>query len=112
MCYMAARAAIQRGARMCIVDIEALPEEGHVLGSIFLWVCVIANLAHCDDSLMTCPNHSAPTVTLERTPSGTESRDATDALLSCHPGVKMAAQVAVFSIAYGHLRFSLNVWTG
>jgi len=34
MCYMAARAAIQRGARMCVVDIEALPEEGHVLGSI------------------------------------------------------------------------------
>ncbi|KEF56832.1 uncharacterized protein A1O9_07022 [Exophiala aquamarina CBS 119918] len=74
MCYMAARAAIQRGARMCIVDIDALPEEGHVLGSI---------------------SYGAPTVTLERIPSGTESRDATDALLSCHPGVKMAAQIAI-----------------
>lgn len=41
-------------------------------------------------------NHSsAPTVTLERIPSGTESVDATNALLSCFPGVKMAAQIAV-----------------
>lgn len=38
---------------------------------------------------------SAPTVTQERLPSGTEAIDATDALLTCHPGLKMAAQIAV-----------------
>jgi hypothetical protein len=37
----------------------------------------------------------APTVTLERIPSGTESVDATTALLSMYPGVKMDAQIAV-----------------
>lgn len=42
--------------------------------------------------------NSAPTVTLERIPSGTESIDATDALLSCHPGVKMDAQIAVCNV--------------
>ncbi|EXJ83126.1 hypothetical protein A1O1_06745 [Capronia coronata CBS 617.96] len=74
MCYMAARAAIKAGHRLPIVDIETLPEDGYVLGSI---------------------SYGAPTVTLERIPSGTESVDATDALLSCHPGVKMAAQIAI-----------------
>lgn len=34
MCYMAARAAIKAGKRMAVVDIDTLPEEGHVLGSI------------------------------------------------------------------------------
>lgn len=38
---------------------------------------------------------SAPTVTLERIPSGTEAKDATDALLTMYPNIKMAAQVAV-----------------
>ncbi|KAK6373611.1 hypothetical protein LTS17_008103 [Exophiala oligosperma] len=74
MCYMAARAAIKAGKRMAVVDIDSLPQEGHVLGSI---------------------SYGAPTVTLERIPSGTESIDATDALLSCHPGVKMDAQIAI-----------------
>lgn len=40
---------------------------------------------------------SAPTVTLERIPSGTEAFDATEALLKQYPGLKMAAQAAVSS---------------
>lgn len=34
MCYMAARAAIKAGARMPIVDVESLPDDTYVLGSI------------------------------------------------------------------------------
>lgn len=34
MCYMAARAAIKAGERLPIVDIETLPDDGYVLGSI------------------------------------------------------------------------------
>ncbi|EXJ67931.1 uncharacterized protein A1O5_08545 [Cladophialophora psammophila CBS 110553] len=74
MCYMAARAAIKAGERLPIVDVETLPDDGYVLGSI---------------------SYGAPTVTLERIPSGTESVDATDALLSCFPGIKMSAQIAL-----------------
>ncbi|KAH0845037.1 hypothetical protein AYO21_01700 [Fonsecaea monophora] len=74
MCYMAARAAIKAGERLPVVDAEALPDDIYVLGSI---------------------SYGAPTVTLERIPSGTESVDATDALLSCFPGIKMGAQIAL-----------------
>lgn len=34
MCYMAARAAIQAGHRLRVVDIETLPEDEYILGSI------------------------------------------------------------------------------
>lgn len=73
-CYMAARAAIQAGRRLAVVDIGSLPEDEHILGNI---------------------SYGAPTVTLERTPSGTESIDATDAMLGMFPNVKMAAQIAL-----------------
>ncbi|KAK5957754.1 hypothetical protein OHC33_000943 [Knufia fluminis] len=74
MCYMAARAAIQAGHRLPIVDIETLPEDEYIMGSI---------------------SYGAPSVTLERIPSGTEAGDATDALLMSYPGLKMAAQAAI-----------------
>ncbi|KKY24432.1 putative n-methylhydantoinase a acetone beta subunit [Phaeomoniella chlamydospora] len=74
MCYMAARAAIKAGKRLPVVDIETLPEDEYILGSV---------------------SYGAPTVTLERIPSGTESKDATDALLGSYPGLKMAAQAAI-----------------
>lgn len=74
MCYMAARAAIQEGHRLPVVEVDTLPDDVYVLGSV---------------------SYGAPTVTLERIPSGTESRDATDALLQCFPGVKMGAQIAI-----------------
>ncbi len=50
----------------------------------------VSNLLQADN-----PDFRAPTVTLERIPSGTESVDATTALLSMYPGVKMDAQIAV-----------------
>lgn len=34
MCYLAARAAIQAGHRLPVVDIDSLPEDGYVLGSV------------------------------------------------------------------------------
>ncbi len=34
MCYMAARAALKAGHRLPVVDINTLPDEGHVFGSI------------------------------------------------------------------------------
>ncbi|KAK5128089.1 hypothetical protein LTR85_005206 [Meristemomyces frigidus] len=74
MCYMAARAALQKGHRMPVVDIASLPDDTWVLGNI---------------------SYGAPTVTLERTPSGTEGIDATDALLTMFPGVTMGAQIAL-----------------
>ncbi|KAJ9137866.1 Hydantoin utilization protein A [Pleurostoma richardsiae] len=73
-CYMAARAAIQAGQRPSVVDISSLPEDEHILGNI---------------------SYGAPTVTLERTPSGTEDIDATDAMFTMFPSVKMAAQIAL-----------------
>ena len=40
MCYMAARAAIQAGHRLAVVDIETLPEDEYIMGSIsYGWVC-------------------------------------------------------------------------
>jgi len=51
LCYMAGRDAIRRGKRMSVVDIDTLSEDGWILGNI---------------------SYGAPTVTLERTPSGTE----------------------------------------
>nr|KAK5438916.1 hypothetical protein LTR18_008351 [Exophiala xenobiotica] len=74
MCYMAARAALKAGHKLPVVDINTLDDAGHVFGSI---------------------SYGAPTVTLERIPSGTESVDATTALLSMYPGVKMDAQIAI-----------------
>ena len=74
MCYMAGRAALKSGKRLCIVDVNTLPDDEYILGSI---------------------SYGAPTVTTERLPSGSEAIDATDALLQCHPGLKMAAQAAI-----------------
>ncbi|KAF2773044.1 hypothetical protein EJ03DRAFT_387343 [Teratosphaeria nubilosa] len=74
MCYMAARHALQKGARMPVIDISALPDNAYILGNI---------------------SYGAPTVTLERTPSGTEGIDATDAMLAMFPNVKMSAQIAL-----------------
>ncbi|KAH9844578.1 Hydantoin utilization protein A [Teratosphaeria destructans] len=74
MCYMAARHALQNGARMPVVDISALPDDAYILGNI---------------------SYGAPTVTLERTPSGTEGIDATDAMLAMYPSVTMSAQIAL-----------------
>lgn len=34
MCYLAARAAIKAGHRLPVVDVETLPDDGAVLGSI------------------------------------------------------------------------------
>jgi hypothetical protein len=34
MCYLAARAALQAGHRMPVVDISSLPDDGLVLGSV------------------------------------------------------------------------------
>lgn len=34
MCYLAARAAIQAGHRLPVVDIDTLPDDGWVLGSV------------------------------------------------------------------------------
>lgn len=34
MCYMAARAAIQAGHRLAVVDIETLPGDEYIMGSI------------------------------------------------------------------------------
>ncbi|KAH7024574.1 uncharacterized protein B0I36DRAFT_416023 [Microdochium trichocladiopsis] len=74
MCYLAARAAIQQGHRLPIVEADDLDPDTWVMGSV---------------------SYGAPTVTTERLPSGTEAKDATDALLTCFPGVKMGAQIAI-----------------
>lgn len=74
LCYMAARDMIQKGKRLPIVDINSLPDDAWILGNI---------------------SYGAPTVTLERTPSGTEGIDATDAMLGMFPECKMAAQIAI-----------------
>ncbi|KXJ86069.1 hypothetical protein Micbo1qcDRAFT_219929, partial [Microdochium bolleyi] len=74
MCYLAARAAIQAGHRLPVVQAEDLDPETWVMGSV---------------------SYGAPTVTTERLPSGTEAKDATDALLTCFPGIKMGAQIAI-----------------
>ncbi|KAF4125452.1 N-methylhydantoinase A/oxoprolinase/acetone carboxylase, beta subunit [Geosmithia morbida] len=74
LCYMAARAALKAGHRLPIVDIDTLPEDDYIMGSIA---------------------YGAPTVTLERIASGTESIDATEAVLAAHPGKKMVAQAAI-----------------
>lgn len=74
MCYMAARDALQKGKRLSVVDIQTLPDDGWILGNI---------------------SYGAPTVTLERPPSGTEGIDATDCMLSMFPTRKMTAQIAL-----------------
>ncbi|KXT17606.1 hypothetical protein AC579_10129 [Pseudocercospora musae] len=74
MIYMAARDAIQKGGRMAVVDVEALSDDTWILGNI---------------------SYGAPTVTLERTPSGTEGVDATDVMLEMFPEVQMGAQIAL-----------------
>ncbi|KAK5173555.1 uncharacterized protein LTR77_002236 [Saxophila tyrrhenica] len=74
LCYMAGRDAIRRGKRMSVIDIDALPDDAWIMGNI---------------------SYGAPTVTLERTPSGTEGIDATDAMLTMFPGVEMSAQIAL-----------------
>lgn len=88
MCYLAARALIQQGKRLPVVDIDTLPSDGLVFSSV---------------------SYGAPTVTLERLPSGTESIDATDAQLRFYPGQKMAAQIAV--CPFQILRAMLNLFT-
>lgn len=74
MCYMACRALIQAGKRPSVVDLDTLPDDEHILGNI---------------------SYGAPTVTLERTPSGTEGIDATDGVLSMFPNAKQAGQIAL-----------------
>lgn len=44
LCYMAARAAIKAGARLPVVDIDSLPEDGYVMGAlaygyVHFWNC-------------------------------------------------------------------------
>ncbi|KAL1387424.1 hypothetical protein HDK64DRAFT_330579 [Phyllosticta capitalensis] len=87
MCYLAARAALKAGHRLPVVDINTLPDDGAVLGSV---------------------SYGAPIVTLERLPSGTEAADATEALMSSFPGMKMAAQIAIEIGGMNGIRPMLN----
>ncbi|KAK8154076.1 hypothetical protein BC567DRAFT_276983 [Phyllosticta citribraziliensis] len=87
MCYLAARAALKAGHRMPVVDVNTLPDDGAVLGSV---------------------SYGAPIVTLERLPSGTEATDATEALMSSFPGMKMAAQIAIEIGGMNGIRPMLN----
>jgi hypothetical protein len=88
MCYLAARALIQKGHRIPVVDVDTLPGDGLVFSSV---------------------SYGAPTVTLERLPSGTESIDASDAQLKLYPGQKMAAQIAV-CVSYSWLSAMLIIY--
>ncbi|KAK7516897.1 uncharacterized protein IWZ02DRAFT_422916 [Phyllosticta citriasiana] len=87
MCYLAARAALKAGHRLPVVDVNTLPDDGAVLGSV---------------------SYGAPIVTLERLPSGTEAADATEALMSSFPGMKMAAQIAIEIGGMNGIRPMLN----
>lgn len=55
MCYMAARAAIQAGQRLPVVDVETLPDDVYVLGSISYGYVISLFCPHAEHSHLQKP---------------------------------------------------------